>query len=149
MGNSRTSIQSVIVPLGKIILAGLFLYSGIVKVIDPYNFQLSVASFQLVPKSLIPFVVGTIPWAEIIAGILLFPKRTTGGATTTITALCLGFALFYAYAWNMGIQPKCGCFGNNPLLEASPPQGVLRALAIAALSGLLLADTYKNYQGPR
>ena len=141
MGNTRTNQLSFI---GKIILAGIFLVAGIVKVNDLNGFAQSVASFKLVPASLIPAVVATIPFTEIFCAILLFWKRTEGGAATTITLMCIGFTFFYAYAWFLGIEPDCGCFGNNPLLQANPIQGIIRAITIGLLSASVLVVSTKR-----
>jgi uncharacterized membrane protein YphA (DoxX/SURF4 family) len=126
----------------KIILSGIFVYSGWIKLQDPHGFEQSITSFKLIPPVIIPFVASTIPPLEIIAALLLHWKRTQGGAATCITLLCLGFCVFYAYAWKNGIHPSCGCFGSSPLLEASPPQGLARAAFIGVLAGLMIPTDF-------
>jgi hypothetical protein len=58
--------------------------------------------------------------------------------------LSLGFAAIYAAAIAMSITPDCGCFGDNPLLKATPPQGLVRGLILAALAGLVWAGSLKE-----
>lgn len=144
MENTRTD---KLIGVAKAILAVIFLYSGWVKLQDPANFLTSVASFKLVPQWGLGIVTATIPTTEVLAALLLFWKRTEGGAATCLTLLCLGFCVFYAYAWMNGIHPSCGCFGNNPLLQASPPQGIIRAAVIGLLGVAILKRHYAQHEG--
>lgn len=123
----------------RIILTLVFVSSGVMKTLDTEAFTSSVASFQVFPAIMIPPIVATVPWLEILAGLTLWTKSWQGGAALTIFALCLGFAALYGTTIALGITPDCGCFGDNPLLKATPPEGVIRGLALAGLAGIVWA----------
>jgi uncharacterized membrane protein YphA (DoxX/SURF4 family) len=139
----ETTRSNQLILLGKIALAVVFLYSGWVKLQDPAGFLQSIQSFKMVPQWLVTTIGSTIPPLEILAALLLFCSRTQRGASLLIALLCSGFVVFYAYAWIHGIQPSCGCFGNNPLFQASPPQGILRSSVIGLIAAKIWHHLYK------
>jgi len=122
---------------GKLLLSLIFVSSGVMKLIDLSAFASSVASFKLFPEWSIPIIVSTVPCLEILAGILLHTPWLSGASALTITVLCIGFASLYGAALVLGITPDCGCFGDNPLLRADPPEGLARAIGLAALGVII------------
>ena len=133
MGNSPWS-QNPMKLFGKIILALIFLTAGIPKILDPESFRGSVESFHLAPLWALPWIVTTIPYLEVLSAISLLWEKTEGGACIIILLLCLGFVVFYVAAISQGISPDCGCFGKNPLLQAKPITGLLRATILVFLT---------------
>jgi len=69
------------------------------------------------------------------------------GAAAALTMLGIGFLVFYSTAWLRGINPDCGCFGENKFLQATPPVGMARALGISLLAGAVWAKGIKNRVG--
>ena len=57
--------------LVRIILAFIFIYAGMQKIVDPDAFAISISNYRLLPISALNFFAITLPWIEIIAGILL------------------------------------------------------------------------------
>ena len=134
--------------IAKIILTLIFVSSGAMKILDTEAFTSSVASFHVFPAISIPVIVATVPWLEILASLEKKTKSWQGGAALTIFALCLGFATLYGTAIALGITPDCGCFGDNPLLKATPPEGVVRGLALAGLAVVVWAPWKKQGKHP-
>ena len=121
---------------GRMLLGIIFAYSGVVKLLDLPTFQASVASFQFVDQSLIIHITRTIPILELLLALGIFIPSIYRSSAAGITALSVVFAVIYASAWARGITPTCGCFGNNPILQVTPPQGMIRAIAIAILASI-------------
>lgn len=114
------------------------------KLMDLNAFGASVASFKIFPPVLIPLIVATVPCLEILAGILLHTRQIGGASALCMTGLCLGFACLYATSLALGITPDCGCFGDNPLFKAKPPEGLARAIGLTALSAMVWVKSLKT-----
>lgn len=97
----------------RIVLAGLFIYAGAIKFIQPEVFLADVESYRLLPYWLAWGVALYLPPFEIVCGLaLLFPRiRNAGGS---ILILLMGvFIVAIAVAWIRGLDISCGCFGNS------------------------------------
>jgi putative oxidoreductase len=97
----------------RLLIGGAFIYAGWVKAQDPVGFADSVASFAILPRSLIaPFALA-LPIFEIGAGMLVLtgsPARIGALALMSLTGVfCIG--LIQAIA--RGLDVNCGCFGPS------------------------------------
>jgi len=57
--------------LCRLILAGIFLYTGYIKLRSPLQFAAVLAGYQLFPDALILPMADYFPWIEIALGVLL------------------------------------------------------------------------------
>ena len=58
----------------RLIVAVLFLWAGVIKIINPHDFADAVAGFRALPVALIHPTALVIPWFEILLSIgVLFP----------------------------------------------------------------------------
>ncbi len=65
---SKSRILSAAVLVLRVILAGVFIYAGYVKVREPWQlFAAGIAGYDLVPMSTVEFLAKTFPWFEIAA----------------------------------------------------------------------------------
>lgn len=111
-------------------LAVVFLYSGLVKVLDPQRFAAVIAGFGLLPHDLVyPFAL-LLPVAEIAIGLgTLFAVR---GSLTALTALLLVFMAALAWGIHLGLDIDCGCFGPED------PEQAYKGLKAALLRDFFL-----------
>ena len=101
----------------RLILAVIFLWAGIIKILDPDSFAIILEAFNLLPDAwIMPVAVG-LPTLEILAAIgLLFDVR---GSLTTVAGLLLLFLAILSYGIWLGLDIDCGCFGpGDPEGEA-------------------------------
>lgn len=116
----------------RLILGGLFLYAGWLKAADVTGFARDVAGYQLLPYALNYLVAATLPYVEILAGLLLVLGRNVRGAALLLAVLTLIFVGALASAVWRGLNIDCGCFGSA---GATPPwlallrDGILLMLA--------------------
>ncbi|HOG16244.1 MAG: Methylamine utilization protein MauE [Syntrophaceae bacterium PtaU1.Bin231] len=97
----------------RIGLAFLFLYGGIVKLIDPKAFARILSAYGLVPEPLLPVVAIGLPALEALAGLaLLFDIR---GGLAIITGLLGLFVAVLGYGILKDLDVDCGCFGAADL----------------------------------
>ena len=97
--------------------AGIFLYAGVNKLMDPQSFAVVIEAFGLVPETwIMPMAIG-LPIVEIIAtlGLLLDLQ----GSLSAITGLLVLFLAIVGYGVWLGLDIDCGCFGpEDPEGEA-------------------------------
>lgn len=98
--------------LGRLIIAGIFLYAGYEKAREPWiKFAVSVDEFKAVPDSWVQPIARILPWGEIALAIALISgilTRWFALIATLLLALFLGVGI-RAYA--LGLTVDCGCFG--------------------------------------
>lgn len=117
-------------------LASLFVYSGLLKLIDLKESAMAVARYHIIPRQLSATVGRGLPVVELaVAVLLLIPKSQESGAICT-GVLGLAFSYATVSALRRRIDVSCGCIGR-----ASGPVnaiGASRAIVIAA-AGIVLA----------
>ncbi len=97
--------------LGRLLLAGIFLWSGLSKAYRPETFAGSIGAYGLLPDPLVfPAAIFLIV-AEIFVGVGLL--RDQRGALTATTLLMLLFLAALGYGIYLGLDIDCGCFGPD------------------------------------
>lgn len=118
MTSSRNRILGIAVLLVRVILGGIFVYAGYVKLRDPWQlFAASIASYELVPMWMGEIIAKWFPWFEIAIGVGLIIGRRLLPPSAVFTALLLIF--FNVMLWRAFLQGKeidCGCFGPGEAL---------------------------------
>lgn len=119
----------IVVCVVRWVLAGIFVYSGAVKLMDPSLFAEIIAGFGLLPDALIyPFAV-LLPIIELVAGIgLVFSLR---GSLPAIAVMLVMFIAVLLYGIHLGLDIDCGCFGPEDPEQAY--KGLKAALARDAM----------------
>ena len=119
----------------RLFLAAVFLYAAYTKLRQPYLlFAMSIDAYQLLPEWAVLTLGRTIPWLELLLGILLatgYGLRYAAAGATLLLGLFFGVML-QAYVKGMGID--CGCFG---LGEKISPFTLTRDGLLVALSLIL------------
>jgi len=122
----------------RLVLGGLFVYAGAVKVLEPLDFAQNIRNYQLVGQSLSFVAAIVLPWLEILAGLALILAVWTRGAALVVTGLLVFFIVLTAVTMVRGLDVDCGCFGS--LSRKSGWSVVLEDLGMLALGlALLLA----------
>ena len=136
-----------ILPLLRIGLAAVFVYAGILKVLDPSQFLADIESYRLLPYLA---AVGTalyLPWLEICCGVALLFKRAYSGSLLILAALAGAFAVALGSAWWRGLDISCGCFGGNGS-TANYPWLIARDLGIMTVLGVLVMAEWRRSHRP-
>jgi uncharacterized membrane protein YphA (DoxX/SURF4 family) len=126
---------------GRLILGGVFVYAGYVKLRQPWMlFAMGINSYQMVSESTAKLLAQTLPWFELLLGIVLLTGWALRWSATVASALLVFFfsVMLRAYMKNLAIF--CGCFGVGeklgPLTLAR--DGSLALLALAVMIGAFL-----------
>jgi putative oxidoreductase len=104
--------------LSRCILAGLFIYSGYIKMqngwLSTLQFSAVLAKYQLFPDRFLWPIAEYFPWVEITLGLFFligwkFIRYVAGAAT----ALLLFFMAILTITYLRGIDANCGCFSMD------------------------------------
>jgi putative oxidoreductase len=97
--------------LSRLVLGGLFVYAGIVKVLDPLDFAQNIRNYRLVGQSLSFLAAVILPWLEILAGLALAAGVWRRASAFVISALLGCFIVLTLVTIVRGLDVDCGCFG--------------------------------------
>jgi uncharacterized membrane protein YphA (DoxX/SURF4 family) len=95
----------------RLVLGGLFVYAGIVKVLDPLDFAQDIRNYRLVGQALSFLAAVVLPWLEILAGVALAAGVWKRASALIITGLLVFFILLTLVTIARGLDVECGCFG--------------------------------------
>jgi uncharacterized membrane protein YphA (DoxX/SURF4 family) len=92
-------------------LAGLFLWTGSQKLVEPGAFAASIANYRVLPEALVGAAAVGLPVLELVVGVALLAPAYAQGAAVIVAALLAVFAVAMAQSKLRGIDLDCGCFG--------------------------------------
>ena len=134
-----TSWQSKLSLALRLFLGAVFLYAAWTKLQQPWAlFALSIDAYGLLPEAAVIFVARTLPWAELLLGLLLISGKWVRVSTPAASAILLLFFVVLVRSYIKGLQIDCGCFGFG---EALSPRTLARdgVLLLASLTLTLFA----------
>ena len=125
----------------RLTLGGVLFAAGYLKVDKLEVSQMAVRSYELLPIPIANFLGQTLPFFEVVIGLLLI----VGAATRAVAALG-GFTMFIfiiaiAQAWARGLNIDCGCFGGGGAVapgETRYLQEILRDAGLVAMALFLI-----------
>ena len=95
-----------------LIVGGIFIYAGVLKVLDPVHFGLDIDNYKILPWFISVRLGFYLPWLEILCGGALVFRFLYRGGLSILTALSLIFIGATAAAKVRGLDITCGCFGH-------------------------------------
>ena len=95
-----------------LILGGLFVYAGVLKVLDPVRFAHDIDNYKILPWTVAAGVAFYLPWLEIFCGVAVIVHRLYRGGLFILTALIVVFLIATIAAKARGLDITCGCFGH-------------------------------------
>jgi uncharacterized membrane protein YphA (DoxX/SURF4 family) len=137
---SRNRIFRLLVTVLRIALGAVFVYAAWIKLRDPwFLFAQSIDSYQVLPLWAVELVARTLPWAELLIGLLLIAGLWRRISTAAASLLLLVFFALMVRAYAKGMEIACGCFGPG---EAISWRTLLRDGALLAVSLFLAAVSF-------
>ncbi|MGD0091147.1 MAG: MauE/DoxX family redox-associated membrane protein [Planctomycetota bacterium] len=118
--------------LARVALGGVLLYAGIVKVPNTAVFERAIANFDILPPLGNWIVALTLPWAEIVIGLLLICGLWLRYSAAVTVLMFLGFGGAVLLALARGIDIECGCFGTDDYERVGVKVLAIEAAMIAA-----------------
>ena len=99
--------------LARLVVGGVWIVAGALKLPDPAQSVNAVRAYQLLPGSLVQPVGQLLPVVEIVIGLCLVLGLLTRAAAVLSSVLFVLFIVGIASAWARGITIDCGCFGGG------------------------------------
>ena len=138
----------------RLILGGLFIYTGVQKIADPVDFLKEIREYHLVPESPAIFLNSLaiiLPWLEVLCGVLLVAGACVRGSAGLIALMFLGFTpaiLLRAMAVHahegtpfLQIAFDCGCGTGVVIIWKK----LLSNLSLLGLSILVLLSRSRRF----
>jgi putative oxidoreductase len=125
--------------LGRMIVGGVFVFAGVLKLLDPAAFAQDIANYQAFPHWTWNLAAAVVPVTEILAGLAVLTGIKRRAAALVLGSLTLAFIGLILSVIVRDIDLSCGCFGEAteasevgwPLLFRD--LGLLIAIAVAYL----------------
>jgi uncharacterized membrane protein YphA (DoxX/SURF4 family) len=99
--------------LARLILGGVLLAAGWLKLFNSYEAKASVRAYELLPVWLANTIGTVLPTFEIALGIFLILGVWSRKIAIISTILMGVFVIAIGQAWARGLPINCGCFGNG------------------------------------
>ncbi|MGA8574516.1 MAG: MauE/DoxX family redox-associated membrane protein [Candidatus Cybelea sp.] len=125
----------------RVLLGGLLVIAGALKVGHPAELAASIAGFRLLPPQVVgPLAVG-LPYVELMLGAYLVAGLFTRVAAVVAAVQFFCYAGAVASAVLRHLAANCGCFGPNDAAVADWPH-------VALDFSLALASVFVAYGAP-
>jgi uncharacterized membrane protein YphA (DoxX/SURF4 family) len=133
--------QPIITLLARLVLGGVLLVAGGLKVTKPTESANAVAAYKILPTNLAHFFGYALPWLEVAIALLLIVGFMVRPAAVISGVIMLVFVGAIASVWARGILIDCGCFGGGGEIDPSLASQVHRTYFIEIMRDLGLALT--------
>jgi uncharacterized membrane protein YphA (DoxX/SURF4 family) len=104
-------MADIIFGLAKWVIAVVFIYAGIIKVLHPHAFVEDIDNYRMLPYLMVTILAVVMPWVEILSGVFLLYGRYKKGAALSLMVLTFIFLVAITSAVARGLDISCGCFG--------------------------------------
>ena len=143
---SKSKIFKIAVIVLRVALGCGFLYAGYLKLSEPWQlFAADIAAYEVVPMCVAKLVAHTLPWFEVLLGLLLIAGRWFRTSTAIVSLLLLFFVGLMVHAKVGGKDISCGCFGSG---EPISWRTFVRDGSMLAVSLFLAAMAFRNRRKP-
>ena len=140
MLNKFKTYQPWLTLLARLILGGVLLAAGTLKIGNLQKSAMAVRAYEMLPVELANFLGYALPWIEIGIGLLLIV-----GASVKVCGLLgaftmLAFIIAIAQAWARGLSIDCGCFGGGGTIDPEDTKylsEIIRDIGLLALGVFL------------
>jgi len=154
------SVARVLLMIGRVALAVIFLYAAYAKFkpqgsmpwsvgsvrVSLSMFAMEVDSYQLLPTWGVNLVAHLLPPFETFLGLWLLSGIALPFSSLITSLLLAGFFAGLTRAYLLGQEISCGCFGPGERIgpKRLVIEGLFLALALGVTIGAFLADRRKN-----
>ncbi|MDO5738709.1 MAG: MauE/DoxX family redox-associated membrane protein [Ornithinimicrobium sp.] len=127
--------------LARLILGGVLLVSGSLKLADLTGAIQSVVAYEIFDYEAARLVATMLPVVEVAVGVLLLVGLLTRASAVVAGLLMLAFIAGIISAWSRGLTIDCGCFSSGGPVDPGETTyllDILRDLGLMMLAGWLV-----------
>jgi uncharacterized membrane protein YphA (DoxX/SURF4 family) len=161
--SSPLNFRRAVIWIGRLLLGPIFIYAGYSKIFLPNtnfwplfflklsinmnlsNFGLQVDAFKMVPPAGVEFVAHTLPFAEIILGMLVLIGWRLRIWASLLTVIMVGFFFVVLRAYLLHMNINCGCFATP---EPIGPKKIFEDAAMSILAVLMTVFAFQEARSP-
>ena len=99
--------------LARLVVGGVWIWAGWLKLPDPEASVTAVRAYQLLPPGAADALGRVLPTVEIVIGVLLVVGLFSRVAAIASAILLTAFIVGIVSVWVRGIPIDCGCFGDG------------------------------------
>jgi hypothetical protein len=171
VGRSASGIGRVLWRILDFVVAGLFIFAGLTKILDldhliadlqhlqfasafadlrnlalanPTELASDIDNFKILPWPVSVALAFYLPWLEIFCALGLVFRFLYRGALSILTASIVVFTLAIVAAKVRGLDITCGCFGHASQHWSFPSHLATNLAILAALLALLFRSTSRD-----
>ena len=163
MQSSPLNFRRLVIWIGRLVLGGIFVYAGYAKLVYPNHnlwpffllkfsvstnlstFAFQVESYNVLGAAGSSLVAHTLPFVEIVLGLLLLIGWKFRIWAAMVTAILAGFLTLVTRAYLLHMEINCGCFGTPEPLTGMT---VLRDGALVALAVVMTIFAFQEARRP-
>ncbi|PYJ11186.1 MAG: DoxX family protein [Verrucomicrobia bacterium] len=138
--NIKNRTSNILRRIVDLIVAGIFIYAGAIKALDPVQFASDIDNYKIFPWPISVALAFYLPWLEIFCGFALVVRLLYRGALSILTMLILTFTLVTTAAKVRGLDITCGCFGHASQNWSFPSHLATNLAILAALVVLWVSN---------
>ena len=116
----------------RVLLGGLLIAAGVLKLGHPADLASNIAGFRLLPPDVVGPLAVALPYVELLLGAYLIVGLFTKAIAAIAAAQFLLYAGAIASAVLRHIPANCGCFGPNDSATADWPHVAFDVMLAAA-----------------
>src|SRR4051794_19489403 len=106
-------LQGLVGVVCRLLVGGVWLVAGALKLPDPAQNVRAVRAYQLLPETVVPLVGHALPIIEILVGGCLVLGLITRVAAVMSAVLLTAVIVGIASAWGRGLSIERGWFGGG------------------------------------
>jgi len=119
-------------------LGWVFVLACLHKIAHPGSFAVDVATYGILPISLVNLTAITLPWVELTAGIMLIAGLKARAAALMVFGMMVMFTAALAIALAQGLDVSCGCFASQGAQGEDP----ISSMTVLRDVGWLMLSVY-------
>ncbi len=142
--NIKNRTANIIWRILDFVLAGIFIYAGALKAIDPVQFASDIDNYKILPWAVSVALAFYLPWLEVFCALALVFRFLYRGALSILMVLIVTFTLATIAAKIRGLDITCGCFGHVSQHWSFPSHLATNLAILAALLALGISNRLRK-----
>ena len=130
----------------RLLFAGMLIYASADKLLNPLEFSHAVSNYQLTGLRLSRWVAISLPYLELLLGLLLLAGVWLDAAGLLNFLLMMLFLTVVSQAYSRGLEINCGCFSVDGNTRIGADDLAINLL-LAAASALLMWLNFRKPSG--
>lgn len=145
---NRPPLVDIVTATFRLVLGGVMVTAGALKLPDPAASVRAVRAFDLLPETVVPAVGYLLPGLEAVLGLMLIAGVLTRTAAVATALVQVAFIGAIAAAWARGLEIDCGCFGGGGYAEGASqkyPFDIARDVVSTAMAAWIVYHPVRRW----